>query len=90
MSNPAVKERILRLQESGILAGYRLDLNPKELGYPVTAFVRIRPLPGHLNKVAELAQAIPEVVECHRITGDDCFISQSVFEGDLEFGPGTR
>ena len=74
MSSPAVKERILRLEESGILAGYRLDLNPKELGYEVTAFVRIRPLPGHLSKVAELAQTIPEVTECHRVTGEDCFI----------------
>src|SRR5262249_45039294 len=74
MSNPAVKERILRLEETGILAGYRLELNPKELGYHVTAFVRVRPLPGHLNKIAELAQAIPEVTDCHRVTGEDCFI----------------
>lgn len=74
MSNPAVKERVLRLEESGILAGFRLELNPKELGYHVMAFVRIRPLPGHLNKIAELAQAVPEVTECHRITGEDCFI----------------
>lgn len=74
MSNPAAKERILRLEETGILAGYRLELNPKELGYNVTAFVRVRPLPGHLNKIAELAQAIPEVTECHRVTGEDCFI----------------
>jgi len=74
MSDPAVKERILRLEEAGILAGYRLELNPRELGYHVTAFVRVRPIPGHLNKIAELAQAIPEVTECHRITGEDCFI----------------
>ena len=74
MSNPAVKERILRLEESGIVAGYRLELSPKDLGYNVLAFVRIRPLPGHLSKIAELAQAIPEVTECHRITGEDCFI----------------
>lgn len=74
MSNPAVKERVLRLEESGVLAGFRLELSPKELGYQVMAFVRIRPLPGHLNKVAELAQSIPEVTECHRITGEDCFI----------------
>ena len=74
MSDPAVKERILRLEEAGILAGFRLELNPKELGYNVAAFVRVRPLPGHLNKIAELAQAIPEVTECHRITGEDCFI----------------
>ena len=74
MSHPAVKERILRLEETGILAGYRLELNPKELGYQVMAFVRVRPLPGHLNKIAELAQTIPEVTECHRVTGEDCFI----------------
>jgi Lrp/AsnC family leucine-responsive transcriptional regulator len=74
MSNPAVKERVLRLEESGILAGYRLELSPKELGYHVMAFVRIRPLPGHVNKIAELIQAIPQVTECHRITGEDCFI----------------
>ncbi|HKW87501.1 MAG TPA: Lrp/AsnC family transcriptional regulator [Candidatus Acidoferrales bacterium] len=74
MSNPAVKERIIRLEETGILAGYRLELNPKELGYNVTAFVRVRPLPGHLNKIAELAQMISEVTECHRVTGEDCFI----------------
>jgi Lrp/AsnC family transcriptional regulator, leucine-responsive regulatory protein len=74
MSNPAVKERLVRLEETGILIGYRLELNPKELGYNVTAFVRVRPIPGHLNKIAELAQTIPEVTECHRITGEDCFI----------------
>jgi len=74
MSNPAVKERVVRLEESGILSGYRLELDPKALGYQVMAFVRVRPLPGHLTKIAELAQAIPEVTECHRITGEDCFI----------------
>jgi Lrp/AsnC family leucine-responsive transcriptional regulator len=56
------------------LAGFRLELNPNELGYHVMEFVRIRPLPGHLTKVAELAQSIPEIAECHRITGEDCFI----------------
>jgi Lrp/AsnC family leucine-responsive transcriptional regulator len=74
MSNPAVKERVLRLEESGILEGYRLELNPKALGYNVMAFVRVRPLPGHVNKITELVQSIPQVTECHRITGEDCFI----------------
>lgn len=74
MSDPAVKERILRLEESGILAGYRLELNPRELGYQLTAFVRVRPITGHLNKIAELARTIPEITECHRVTGEDCFI----------------
>ena len=74
MSNPAVKERVLRLEESGILEGYRLELNPEALGYRVMAFVRIRPLPGHVSKIAELVQSMSQVTECHRITGEDCFI----------------
>jgi Lrp/AsnC family leucine-responsive transcriptional regulator len=74
MSNPAAKERVVRLEESGIISGYRLELDPKELGYSVTAFVRVRPAPGQLPKIAELARQIPEVAECHRITGEDCFI----------------
>jgi len=74
MSNPAAKERVRRLEKSGVIAGYRLELDPKAAGHEITAFVRIRPLPGHVPKISALAQQIPEVVECHRITGEDCFI----------------
>src|SRR5437762_1889092 len=74
MSNPATKERVRRLEKSGVIAGYRLELDPKAAGHEITAFVRIRPLPGHLPKISALAQQIPEVVECHRVTGEDCFI----------------
>jgi Lrp/AsnC family leucine-responsive transcriptional regulator len=74
MSNPAAKERVLRLEKSGLIAGYRLELDPKAFGHAITAFVRIRPLPGHLPKISALAKRISEVVECHRITGEDCFI----------------
>lgn len=74
MSSPAVKERIARLEEAGVIRGYRLDLEPTALGYPVTAFVRVRPTPGQLPKIAELAKAMPEVTECYRVTGEDCFI----------------
>jgi Lrp/AsnC family leucine-responsive transcriptional regulator len=74
MSSPAVTERVRRLEEAGVIQGYRLDVDPAALGFPLTAYVRVRPNPGQLPRVAELANAIPEVVECHRITGDDCFI----------------
>src|SRR4029450_13711591 len=69
MSNPAAKERVRRLEKSGVIAGYRLELDPKAAGHEITAFVRIRPLPRHLPKISALAQQIPEVVECHRVTG---------------------
>ncbi len=74
LSAPSVTERVQRLEESGVIAGYRLDIDPKALGLPIIAYIRIRPMPGQLTKVAELARATPEVVECHRITGEDCFL----------------
>jgi Lrp/AsnC family leucine-responsive transcriptional regulator len=74
MSGPAVRERLSRLEETGVIRGYRVDIDPKALGLPVTAIVRIRPAPGQLQRVAELARDIPNVTECHRITGEDCFI----------------
>jgi Lrp/AsnC family transcriptional regulator, leucine-responsive regulatory protein len=74
MSSPAVTERVRRLEEAGVIQGYRLELNPAALGLPITGYIRIRPSPGQLSKIAELAQQIPEVVECHRVTGEDCFI----------------
>jgi Lrp/AsnC family leucine-responsive transcriptional regulator len=74
MSSPAVTERVRRLEETGVIRGYRLDLNPVALGLPIAAYIRIRPNSGQLPRIAELAQQIPEVVECHRVTGEDCFI----------------
>ena len=74
MSAPAVTERVKRLEDAGVIAGYRMDVDPGAIGLSVTAYVRIRPAPGQLPKVAELAQRTPEVVECHRITGEDCFL----------------
>lgn len=74
MSSPAVTERVRRLEEAGIVTGYRLEVDPAALGLPLTAFVRVRPNPGQLGRIAALAAEIPEISECHRITGDDCFI----------------
>jgi Lrp/AsnC family leucine-responsive transcriptional regulator len=74
MSAPAVRERILRLEEVGIIRGYRLELDPVALGHPVSAYVRVRPAPGQLPKVVDLARSLPQVVECHRVTGEDCFV----------------
>ena len=74
MSAPAVTERVQRLEEAGVIAGYRVDINPAALGLPVAAFARIRPVPGQLPKIAGLAAGLPEVSECHRITGEDCFL----------------
>lgn len=74
MSAPAVTERVQRLERAGVIRGYRLEVDPAALGLPIAAFVRISPAPGQLPKIAQLAQRLTRVSECHRITGEDCFL----------------
>jgi Lrp/AsnC family leucine-responsive transcriptional regulator len=73
LSAPAVAERLQRLQETGVITGYHAAVDPRALGFSLSAILRIRPAPRELPKVAQLARDTPEVVECHRVTGDDCF-----------------
>jgi Lrp/AsnC family leucine-responsive transcriptional regulator len=73
LSSPAVAERVQRLERTGVITGYRAVLDPRKLGYPLTAIVRVKPAPGQLPRVPELAAKLPQVSECHRITGEDCF-----------------
>jgi Lrp/AsnC family leucine-responsive transcriptional regulator len=80
MSAPATRERIQRLEEAGVIKGCRLDIDPAALGYPLAAYVRVRPTFGKLPKIIELAASLPQVVECHRITGEDCFILKVYLE----------
>jgi len=74
VSAPTVRERVTRLEESGVIRGYRLEIDPAAVGLPVAAWVRLRPGPGQIPRIIELAARTPEVVECHRISGEDCFL----------------
>lgn len=74
MSAPAVRDRLTRLRQGGVIRGLRLDVNPAALGLPVAAWVRVRPGPGQLPKIIDLVASIPEVSECHRVSGEDCFL----------------
>jgi Lrp/AsnC family leucine-responsive transcriptional regulator len=74
LSAPAVAERLQRLERDGVIRGYRAELDPAALGYGLSAVIRVRPAPRQLHKVADVARGAPEVVECHRITGEDCFL----------------
>jgi Lrp/AsnC family leucine-responsive transcriptional regulator len=80
MSAPAVRERVQRLEEARVIRGYRLEVDPKALGLPLAAIVRIRPMPGQLQKIAILAAETPNVTECHRVTGEDCFVLKIHFD----------
>jgi Lrp/AsnC family transcriptional regulator, leucine-responsive regulatory protein len=77
LSPPAVADRLERLEDSGVIGAYRAEIDPRALGYELAVVLRIRPAPRELKKVAELAQRTPEVVECHRITGDDCYLMKA-------------
>jgi Lrp/AsnC family transcriptional regulator, leucine-responsive regulatory protein len=77
LSPPAVAERVQRLEREGVITGYHARVDPRALGYALAAVIRIRPAPRQIHKVAELARDTPEVVECHRITGEDCFFMKA-------------
>jgi Lrp/AsnC family transcriptional regulator, leucine-responsive regulatory protein len=74
LSGTATADRLRRLEERGVIRGYRAELDPKAVGYEVAAILRIRPVLGQLKKIAEVAEQTPEVVECHRVTGEDCYV----------------
>lgn len=76
LSGPATADRLRRLEQRGVLRGYTVDIDPAALGYTLEAVVRIRPLPGQLHLVQQMIQETPEVVECDKITGDDCFVAR--------------
>ncbi|MEK6228015.1 MAG: Lrp/AsnC family transcriptional regulator [Actinomycetota bacterium] len=74
LSAPAVAERLQRLEGAGAILGYRAQVDPRALGFSLSAVIRIRPAPRELRKVADVVRDTPEVVECHRITGEDCYL----------------
>jgi Lrp/AsnC family leucine-responsive transcriptional regulator len=77
LSPPAVADRVQRLERGGAITGYHARVDPRALGYALGVVIRIRPAPRELRKVAELARATPEILECHRLTGEDCFIMRA-------------
>jgi Lrp/AsnC family leucine-responsive transcriptional regulator len=77
LSSPAVAERLQRLEAQGCITAYRAEVDPRALGYSLSAVVRIRPASRQLQRVAEIARSSAEVVECHRITGEDCFFMKA-------------
>ena len=76
LSSPSVAERLRRLDERGVIRAFTIEINPQALGYQLQAIVRIRAFPGKLLLVKKLIEEIPEIVECDKVTGDDCFVAR--------------
>ena len=83
LSSPAVAERLRRLEQEGVIRGYHAEVDPRSLGLTLGVIIRIRPAPRQLRDVAQLARDTPEVVECQRVTGDDCYV-MTAYVRDVE------
>ncbi|MEG1311830.1 MAG: Lrp/AsnC family transcriptional regulator [Romboutsia sp.] len=84
LTSPAVSERVKRLEESGIIEGYKAIVNPDALGRVIKAFIHIS-LPSHMYKeFIEDARNDPRIVECHHITGDDCSVLKVIVRNMYE------
>lgn len=86
LTPPAVAARIRRLEDAGVIRGYRLDVGLDALGWDVLAFVRVRSQPSRSRPFTETVRAAAHVLECHHVTGDDCFVVKVVARSmpDLE------
>jgi Lrp/AsnC family leucine-responsive transcriptional regulator len=76
LSTPAVIERVRRLEDSQVIMGYRALVDPSKVGLPVRAFVKVTVAGDKLIKFAALVRNLPEVLECHRVTGAESFMVQ--------------
>jgi Lrp/AsnC family leucine-responsive transcriptional regulator len=78
MSPSAVAERVRRLEEAGVIAGYRATVDPERVGLTVLAFVRLRYPTGNYRPFHALLDSTPEIIEAHHVTGEDCFVLKVV------------
>jgi Lrp/AsnC family transcriptional regulator, leucine-responsive regulatory protein len=74
MSPSAVTERLRRLEERGIVAGYSARVAPERIGLDILAFIRLRYPLSNYKPVHALIETTPEIVEAHHVTGEDCFL----------------
>jgi len=74
LSTPAVAQRVRRMEDEGIIRAYRAEISPQAVGLPISAFIRMSVVGNVLVKLTQRFRTMPEIVECHRGTGEDSFI----------------
>lgn len=77
LSPPTVAERIKRLEEAGVISGYRAQIDFSKLGRGLTLMIRARPLPGQMSEMIRAINDTPQIVKCERVSGEDCFIARA-------------
>jgi len=99
LSQPAVSARIKRLEQSGVITGYRAIVDPARLGLSIHAMIRLRTIHARIPACLEHFTQVPEVMSVHRLTGEDCFLLdvhtasaerlETVVDAIARFGPVT-
>lgn len=76
ITGPAVFARVRRMEESGLIRGYRADIDQSKTGLPLTAFVRVttRPIKVDTDSFEPYMWSESQIVECHDLAGEDTFI----------------
>lgn len=74
LTTPAVIERIRKLEDAGIISGYRAEIDTAKVGLPITAFIRMSISGVDYSRIIKVAEKSSEILECHRGTGNDSFI----------------
>src|SRR5215470_5715604 len=78
LSPPAVAERVRKLEDAGVITGYGAHVDPAKVGLPMVAFVRITTTPQTEAGLRALIAELPELLECHRVTGNESFLLKLV------------
>ncbi|MCA1991615.1 MAG: Lrp/AsnC family transcriptional regulator [Coleofasciculus sp. S288] len=78
LSPPAVAERVRRMEEAGIITGYRVEINPGKSGLPLMALIGLTTTPQQYPEVIALINNLPEVLECHHVTGNYSFVIKAI------------
>lgn len=78
LSSPAVAERVHKMEEAGIIAGYHARVEPDKVGLPIMAFVMLRTRAEKYPDIILLARRLPEILECHHVSGSESFIMKAI------------
>jgi Lrp/AsnC family leucine-responsive transcriptional regulator len=79
LSQPAVSERVKKLEDAGIICGYSARIDLRAIGLRLQAIVRVRTTHEHIQRYVALFESMPEVLDAVRVTGDDCFVVRCAF-----------
>lgn len=88
LSQPAMSERVRRLEEQGVITGYTARVDPRALGLATAAIVRLRTTHAQIGACLEQFAQMPQVLEVHRVTGEDCFVLRVRVPAPAQLAPG--